>query len=71
MTHRDSKFRYATPDRAVTDTSVHDAPALSGRKWRSAISTLALAPLRLHRYRNFHTEVVEDAIRAFDGRRCT
>ena len=39
-----------------------------GTRWRSALAALAGPPLRLHRYRNFHAAVVEDAIRAYDCR---
>ncbi len=35
-------------------------------RWRSALDALTGAPLRLHRYRHLHAEVVEDALRAFD-----
>ena len=35
-------------------------------RWRSALDTLIGAPVRLHRYRNLHAEVIEDALRAFD-----
>ena len=41
-----------------------------GTKWRSALAALVSAPVRLHRYRHFHAEVVEDALRAFDCRKC-
>jgi hypothetical protein len=41
-----------------------------GTKWRSALAALVAAPVRLHRYRHFHAEVVEDALRAFDCRKC-
>ena len=40
-----------------------DAP---GTRWRSALAALVSAPVRLHRYRNLHTAVLEDAIRAYD-----
>lgn len=36
-------------------------------RWRSALDTLIGAPVRLHRYRHLHAEVIEDALRAYDG----
>ena len=42
----------------------------SGRQrangWRAALDALLGAPVRLHRYRHLHAEVIEDALRAFD-----
>ena len=35
-------------------------------RWRAALDALVGAPLRLHRYRHLHAEVIEDALRAFD-----
>jgi hypothetical protein len=35
-------------------------------RWRSALDALVGAPLRLHRYRHLHAEVIEDALRAYD-----
>ena len=35
-------------------------------RWRSALDALTGAPLRLHRYRHLHAEVIEDALRAYD-----
>ena len=35
-------------------------------RWRSALDALIGAPVRLHRYRHLHAEVIEDALRAFD-----
>ena len=68
MTHTKSGSRSTSPDRkARDDRSLLETP---GTKWRSALGALAAAPLRLHRYRNFHTEVVEDAIRAYDRSKC-
>ncbi len=44
-----------------------DRPAhVVARRWRSALDALIGAPLRLHRYRHLHAEVIEDALRAFD-----
>jgi hypothetical protein len=72
MTHDDRKLRSTSPDRAIaTDRSDRGLLTLPGTKWRSVLGALAAAPLRLHRYRNFHTEVIEDAIRAYDRGRCT
>ena len=35
-------------------------------RWRAALDALIGAPLRLHRYRHLHAEVIEDALRGFD-----
>lgn len=35
-------------------------------RWRSALDALIGAPLRLHRYRHLHAEVIDDALRAYD-----
>ncbi len=44
-----------------------DRPAnVAAPRWHSAIDALVGAPLRLHRYRHLHAEVIEDALRAFD-----
>ena len=43
-----------------------DFASQPGTRWRAALGALVSAPLRLHRYRHFHAEVVEDAIRAYD-----
>ena len=44
-----------------------DRPAdAAAPRWRSALDALMGAPLRLHRYRHLHAEVIEDALRAFD-----
>ena len=72
MTYANRKYRRASPDAAgKADRNDRGLLTLPGTKWRSALGALAAAPLRLHRYRNFHTEVVEDALRAYDHRRCT
>ena len=42
----------------------------NGPRWRTAFDALIGAPLRLHRYRYLHSEVVEDALRAFDCSPC-
>jgi hypothetical protein len=72
MTHADTDIRCASLD---CERARHDAgPAgeqLPGTKWRSALAALAAAPMRLHRYRNFHAEVVDDALRAYDCRKCS
>jgi len=44
----------------------HPGKNLPGTKWRAALGALVSAPMRLHRYRNLHAEVIEDALRAFD-----
>ena len=35
-------------------------------RWRAVLDALIGAPVRLHRYRHLHAEVIEDALRAFD-----
>jgi hypothetical protein len=35
-------------------------------RWRAALDALIGAPVRLHRYRHMHAEVIEDALRGFD-----
>lgn len=35
-------------------------------RWRAALDALIGPPVRLHRYRHLHAEVIEDALRAFD-----
>ncbi len=72
MRHAKSNLRYASPDcAATTDTAKQNEIRLPGSRWRSTLGALAAAPLRLHQYRNFHAEVVEDALRAYDCRRCS
>jgi uncharacterized protein (DUF2237 family) len=44
-----------------------DRPANAAPRWRSALDALIGAPVRLHRYRHLHAEVIEDALRAFDS----
>jgi hypothetical protein len=72
MTHAHSDIRCASLDceRANQDAG-HTPNKLPGTKWRSALAALVSAPVRLHRYRNFHAEVIEDALRAFDCRKCS
>lgn len=72
MTHTHSDIRCASLDceRANQDSG-HARNELPGTKWRSALAALVSAPVRLHRYRNFHAEVIEDALRAYDCRKCS
>lgn len=47
--------------------SSSDRPATAAApRWRAALDALIGAPVRLHRYRHLHAEVIEDALRAFD-----
>ena len=49
--------------------AVRPANQAAGRtapRWRAALDTLIGAPVRLHRYRHLHAEVIEDALRAYD-----
>jgi len=58
----------STANERAAGTFTAGGQELPGTKWRRALAALAEAPLRLHRYRNLHTEVVEDAIRAYECR---
>ena len=67
-------MKYAHPDsacpsldcgRAAKDGSF-GSQDMPGTRWRSALAAVVGAPVRLHRFRNLHTEVLEDAIRAYD-----
>ena len=47
----------------------HNSGGSANRKpprWRAALNALIGAPMRLHRYRHLHAEVIEDALRGFD-----
>jgi hypothetical protein len=67
MTQKELSFRHASPEGAETrHKQRHGLFSLPGTKWRAALGALAGAPVRLHHYRNFHTEVIEDALRAYD-----
>lgn len=39
---------------------------IAAPRWRTALDALIGAPVRLHRYRHLHAEVIEDALRGFD-----
>jgi len=72
MTHAHSDIRCASLDCERTNEGKgHTQNQLPGTKWRSALAALVSAPVRLHRYRNFHAEVIEDALRAYDCRKCS
>ena len=45
--------------------SGNDANSNSPR-WRAALDALIGAPMRLHRNRNLHAEVIEDELRSFE-----
>jgi len=72
MAHAQAQDRCPSTDNVQAATAMAAGRQdLPGTKWRKALAALAEAPLRLHRYRNLHTEVVEDALRAYDCRfRC-
>lgn len=72
MTHAHTDKHCVSLDceRLKTDTD-RALTQVAGTKWRSALAGLVAAPLRLHRYRNFHAEVIEDALRAYDCRKCS
>ena len=72
MTHSHSTIHCTSHDcERANQGSGHTRNQLLGTKWRSALAALVSAPVRLHRYRHFHAEVVEDALRAFDCRKCS
>lgn len=72
MTHANTDIHCTFHDcERANQGSGHTQNQLPGTKWRSALAALVSAPLRLHRYRNFHAEVIEDALRAFDCRKCS
>jgi len=72
MTHLHSDTRCASLICERANEGIgHPQNQLPGTKWRSALAALVSAPVRLHRYRHFHAEVVEDALRAFDCRKCS
>ena len=66
--HPDSGCPSLDSGRAANDVSF-DAENTPGTRWRSALAALVSAPVRLHRFRNLHTAVLEDAIRAYDCNR--
>ncbi len=68
--HTDTSCAAAACGHAMQSLS-NPSQNLPGTKWRAALAALVAAPVRLHRYRNLHTEVLEDAIRAFDCRKCS
>ena len=53
-------------DRAVTERPASNSEGRTVTRWRAALDALIGAPVRLHRYRHLHAEVIEDALRAFD-----
>ena len=67
MNHANSDIHCPSLDcgRAADDVA-SSSETLPGTGWRRALAALVSAPVRLHRYRAFHAEVVEDAIRAYD-----
>ena len=72
MTHAHTDIHRTSHDCERADQGSRNTPnQLPGTKWRLALAALVSAPVRLHRYRNFHAEVIEDALRAFDCRKCS
>lgn len=55
-------------DRAVIERPASNSDGRTVTRWRAALDALIGPPLRLHRYRHLHAEVIEDALRAFDCR---
>ena len=55
-----------SPDRMTTGQPRFLVGSRTANIWRGMLDALIGAPLRLHRYRHLHAEVIEDALRAFD-----
>lgn len=53
-------------DRAPAEQSSSQLAGRVAPRWRAALDALIGAPVRLHRYRHLHAEVIEDALRAYD-----
>jgi hypothetical protein len=53
-------------DRAAAGRATGAVACGMAPRWRAALDALIGAPLRLHRYRHLHAEVIEDALRAYD-----
>jgi hypothetical protein len=57
---------YESRDRAPAGQSSSQRAVRTAPGWRAVLDTLIGAPVRLHRYRHLHAEVIEDALRAYD-----
>ena len=53
-------------DRAAAELKTGISGSGAAPRWRATLDALIGAPVRLHRYRHLHAEVIEDALRAFD-----
>ncbi len=53
-------------DRAEAERSTGRSTSGAPGRWRGALDAIVGAPVRLHRYRHLHAEVIEDALRAYD-----
>ena len=53
-------------DRAAAERPAGKFGSGTAPRWRAALDALIGAPVRLHRYRHLHAEVIEDALRAYD-----
>ena len=53
-------------DHAAARPSANHSAGRTPPRWRAALDALIGAPVRLHRYRHLHAEVIEDALRAYD-----
>jgi hypothetical protein len=53
-------------DQAAAGRPANQSTGRTAPRWRAALDTLIGAPVRLHRYRHLHAEVIEDALRAYD-----
>ena len=72
MTHAHTDLRCASLDCERANQDAGQAPdELPGTKWRSALAGLVECNHELTDNRHFHAEVVEDALRAFDCRKCS
>ena len=56
----------ASLDRIPAGESPERTDSRAATRWGAVLDALIGAPLRLHRYRHLHAEVIEDALRAYD-----
>ena len=54
------------PDDGAREQLAARVNPLPRARWRAVLDLMVGAPLRLHRYRHMHAEVIEDALEAFD-----
>jgi hypothetical protein len=52
--------------RAQAEPSTERSTRGTPGRWWGVLDAIIGAPVRLHRYRHLHAEVIEDALRAYD-----